>query len=65
MKSRKQSKLFGSHVAIVKSLEIGEGYALNIFSYINNEGKDKTWEGVSNPHLLTFEEMTELADFNI
>jgi len=49
MKSRKQSKLFGSH----------------IFSYINNEGKDKTWEGVSNPHLLTFEEMTELADFNI
>src|SRR4051812_44365666 len=63
--SGKQIKLFGGSVAIGKSLEIGEGYAPNIFSYISNQPEDKTPAIVSNPHQLNFEEMIELADFNI
>ncbi len=40
--SGKQIKLFGNSVAIAKSPEIGEGYAPNIFSCINNQIEDKT-----------------------
>jgi hypothetical protein len=65
LSSGKQIKLFGSSVAIGKSLEIGEGYAPNIFSCISNQTEDKTPAVVSNPHQLNFEEMMELADFNI
>lgn len=65
LSSGKQIQLFGSSVAIGKSLEIGEGYAPNIFSCINNHGEDKPPGVVLNPHQLTFEEMMELADFNI
>lgn len=65
LSSGKQIKLFGGSVAIGKSLEIGEGYALNIFSCINNQREDRTPGVVSNPHHLNFEEMMELADFNI
>ncbi len=65
LSSGKQIKLFGSSVAIGKSLEIGEGYAPNIFSSISNSSEDKTPPVVSNPHQLNFEEMMELADFNI
>jgi hypothetical protein len=65
LSSGKQIKLFGSSVAIGKSLEIGEGYAPNIFSCISNQPEDKTAAVVSNPHQLNFEEMMELADFNI
>jgi hypothetical protein len=63
--SGKQIKLFGSSVAIGKSLEIGEGYAPNIFSCISNQSDNKTSATVSNPHQLTYEEMMELADYNI
>ena len=65
LSSGKQIKLFGGSVAIGKSLEIGEGYAPNIFSCINNQAEDKTPAVVSNPHQLNFEEMMELADFII
>lgn len=65
LSSGKQIKLFGSSVAIGKSLEIGEGYAPNIFSRISNQTEDKTPGVVLNPHQLTFEEIMELTDFNI
>lgn len=65
LSSGKQIKLFGNSVAIGKSLEIGEGYAPNIFSCISNQSEDKTPGIVSNPHQLTFEEMMELADYNM
>lgn len=65
LSSGKQIKLFGSSVAIGKSLEIGEGYAPNIFSCLSNQPADKAPAVVSNPHQLNFEEMMELADFNI
>jgi hypothetical protein len=54
-----------NELLIIKSLEIGEGYAPNIFSCINNQPEDKTPGVVSNPHQLNSEEMMELADFNI
>jgi len=65
LSSGKQIKLFGSSVAIGKSLEIGEGYAPNIFSCIINQAEDKTLAIVLNPHRLNFDEVMELADFNI
>ena len=37
----KQIKLFGNSMAICKSLEIGEGYAPNIFSYVENRQNGK------------------------
>ena len=37
----KQIKLFGNSIAIGKSLTIGEGYAPNIFSCIEQETDDK------------------------
>ena len=52
-------------MAISKSLEIGEGYAPNIFSYTDEQLDGKNTPSVSNPHKLTPEEMMELADFNI
>ncbi len=64
LSSGKFIKLFGNSVAIGKSLEIGEGYAPNIFSSIEEEPEGKTQAVVSNPHKLTSEEMQELADYN-
>ena len=61
----KQIKLFGTSMAIGKSLEIGEGYAPNIFSCIEDKSDGKSAAIVSNPHKLTPEEMMELADYNI
>lgn len=61
----KQVKLFGSSFAISKSLEIGEGYAPNIFSSTADQVADKPVSKVSNPHGLSVEEMMELADYNI
>jgi hypothetical protein len=61
----KQIKLFGSSMAIGKSLEIGEGYAPNIFSCIEEQTENKTAPSISNPHKLTAVEMMELADYNI
>jgi hypothetical protein len=66
LSSGKQIKLFGNSIAIGKSLEIGEGYAPNIFSCINEQTPGKsTGNAVNNPHALTPEEMMELADYNI
>jgi hypothetical protein len=65
LSSGKQIKLFGNSMAIGKSLEIGEGYAPNIFSCIEEQPDSKSPAGVSNPHKLTPDELAELADFNI
>jgi hypothetical protein len=65
LSSGKQVKLFGNSVAISKSLEIGEGYAPNILSVIEEQPDHKTPAGLSNPHKLTVDELMELADFNI
>jgi len=65
LSSGKQIKLFGNSVAISKSLEIGEGYAPNILSIIEEQPDNKISAGLSNPHRLTVDELMELADFNI
>ena len=65
LSSGKQIKLFGSSIAIGKSLEIGEGYAPNIFSCSTNAVDPKAPPSVANPNALTREEMMELADYNI
>jgi hypothetical protein len=65
LSSGKQIKLFGSSIAIGKSLEIGEGYAPNIFSCINEQTTPKSAAVVSNPYELTAEEIMEMADYNI
>jgi hypothetical protein len=51
----KQIRLYGTSLAIGKSLEIGEGYAPNVFAAAG--------ESVSNPHALTVEELMEVADY--
>ncbi|HEX8277108.1 MAG TPA: hypothetical protein VF540_00375 [Segetibacter sp.] len=65
LSSGKQIKLFGSSIAIGKSLEIGEGYAPNIFSSQSEKTQVKSTDAVNNPHDLTAEEIMELADYNI
>ncbi len=65
LNSGKQIKLFGNSIAIGKSLEIGEGYAPNIFSFFEPQPEDKSATAVLNPHKLTPEELHEIADFNI
>jgi hypothetical protein len=65
LSSGKQIKLFGNSVAIGKSLEIGEGYAPNILSLVEEQSDNKNTGGLSNPHRLTKDELMELADFNI
>src|SRR6478752_10481100 len=61
----KQLKLFGSSFAISKSLEIGEGYAPNIFSCSNDQSVEKKSNSTLNPYSLTTEEIMELADYNM
>ena len=61
----KQIKMFGNSLAIGKSLEIGEGYAPNIFSFVEPQLEDKSILPVSNPHKLTPDELFEIADYNI
>lgn len=65
LSSGKQIKLFGNSIAIGKSLEIGEGYAPNIFSCLSDQTTAKPAGSISNPHELTSDEMMELADYNI
>jgi hypothetical protein len=65
LSSGKQIKLYGNSVAINKSLEIGEGYAPNILSLVEEQQESKTPAGLSNPHRLTVDELMDLADFNI
>ena len=62
LSSGKQIKLFGNSIAIGKSLEIGEGYAPNIFSCIAEQTTTKTAASISNPYELTPEEIIEIAD---
>lgn len=61
----KQIKLFGNSMAISPNLEIGEGYAPNVFSGTFDQEGDKSTLSVSNPHKLTPEDLQELADYNI
>jgi hypothetical protein len=65
LSSGKQVKLFGNSVATSKSLEIGEGYAPNILSMIEEQPDNKIPAGLSNPHRLTPDELMDLAGFNI
>src|SRR3954449_12988791 len=65
LSSGKQIKLFGSSIAIGKSLEIGEGSAPNIFSCATNPAEPKSPPAVGNPNSFTKEEIMELADYNI
>ena len=65
LSSGKQIKLFGNSVAISKNLEIGEGYAPNILSLIEDQSDGKSPSSLSNPHKLTVEDLMELADFNM
>jgi hypothetical protein len=58
LSSGKQLKLYGSSIAIGKSLEIGEGYAPNIFS-LGNDNK------LYNPHQLNADELMDMADYAI
>jgi hypothetical protein len=53
----KQIQLYGTSIAIGRSLEIGEGYAPNVFS--------SSCEGVSNPHQLTVGEVMEISDYGM
>lgn len=61
----KTIKLFGNSIAIGKSLEIGEGYAPNIFSCSSDSSTERSTHTVANPYQITPEEMMELADYNI
>ncbi len=61
----KQIKLFGNSFAIGKSLEIGEGYAPNVFSFSREQQTTQTTGAISNPHKLLVDELMELADYNI
>ncbi len=65
LSSGKQIRLFGNSMAIGPDLEIGEGYAPNIFSGILEETGEKSGPSVSNPQKLTSEDLQELADYNI
>ena len=61
----KQINLFGNSIAIGKSLEIGEGYAPNLFSISTVNDHEKLSGQVINSQNLTAEELHEIADFNI
>ncbi|WP_438939955.1 hypothetical protein [Chitinophaga hostae] len=61
----KQIKLFGNSIAIGKSLEMGEGYAPNLFCAGSGNEHEKSSGTINNPHSLTAEELHEIADFNI
>jgi hypothetical protein len=66
LSSGKQLKLYGNSLAIGKSLEIGEGYAPNIFSCTaDDSASGKPARTVSNPHQLSAADLQELADYNI
>ncbi|HVI49227.1 MAG TPA: hypothetical protein VM802_30450 [Chitinophaga sp.] len=65
LESGKQLKLFGASIAISKSLEIGEGYAPNLFSFSEEQTNGNSSGKIINPHDLNREDLMELADFNI
>ncbi|MBA4167530.1 MAG: hypothetical protein H0X41_08325 [Chitinophagaceae bacterium] len=61
----KQIKLFGNSLAIGKSLQIGEGYAPNVFFIAPENQSEKSAGKVANPFQLAPGELMEIADFNI
>ena len=63
--SGKQIKLYGNSMAIGKNLQIGEGYAPNIFSCLEDQPESKTGSNVSNPYKLNADEIYDMADYNI
>ena len=65
LSSGKQIKLFGNSVAISKTLEIGEGYAPNILSVIEEQPDHKTPAGLSNPHRLTVDELVDGGNLSL
>jgi hypothetical protein len=65
LSSGKQIKLFGNSVAITKTLELGEGYAPNVLSLVEDQSDSKNPPALSNPHKLTVDELNDLADFNM
>lgn len=65
LSSGKHIKLYGESIAIGKSLEIGEGYAPNIYSSLQEESEGKKAAVTFNPHKLTTDEIMEMADYNI
>lgn len=65
LSSGKQIKFYGTSMAIAKNLQIGEGYAPNIFSCLEDQPDAKIGTFVSNPYKLTSDEIYEMADYNI
>lgn len=81
LSSGKQIKLYGNSLAICPSLEIGEGAAPNIFSFINQQNdsesadlkssqpqeqkKKQSTVAISNPHGLSAQDLMEIADYNM
>jgi hypothetical protein len=81
LSSGKQIRLYGSSLAIGPSLEIGEGAAPNIFSFMQQQNEPVTEEvksaasgeiknkkdtaTVLNPNGLSKEDLMEVADYNI
>ncbi|HEY1872557.1 MAG TPA: hypothetical protein VGG71_15950 [Chitinophagaceae bacterium] len=65
LSSGKQIKFFGNSMAIAKNLQIGEGYAPNIFSCLEGYPEGKVASSVSNPYKLTADEIYDMADYNI
>lgn len=61
----KQIKLYGNSFFVNKSLEIGEGFAPNIFFLFEEQTGGRPSSLVYNLHKLTAEELHELADYNI
>jgi hypothetical protein len=65
LSSGKQIKFYGNSMAIAKNLQIGEGYAPNIFSFLEEQPEGRSGSSVSNPYKLTSDEIYEMADYNI
>lgn len=63
LSSGRQIKMYGSSIAISRTLEIGEGYAPNILSLPLDGNGDQ--EAVMNPHRLSAEDVVEVAHLNI
>jgi hypothetical protein len=65
LSSGRQIKLYGDCLAINRNLEIGEGYAPNILSLIEEQQDGKAPGSIANPHKLTVDELLEIADFSM
>lgn len=64
LNSGRQIKLYGASIGISNTLEIGEGYAPNLFALNAETNTDKsTASNVHNPNRFTAEELMELADY--